>query len=131
MLARSLHQSARLAFSGGGGIEVDADLDQRLPAVAIPGQEIDLKPALCADVGDFCATPLEFQQNSSLQSVSQIRLAGAVEYRDESGIDGVNLTRIYHPAPLGAGSDGDRADEEGVFQVGQVGVQSILGHGHR
>ncbi len=61
--------------------------------------------------------------------MTEVGLAGAVENRNQAGIDRVGLARIHHAAALGIRGDRKRAQQESILKMGEVAVQGVLGNG--
>src|SRR5439155_12290543 len=102
--------------------------DQLFASVRILGQEIDLVTTCCADVGDLRTAPLQLQQYAGFQRVAEIGPARAVVYRNQAGIDGIDLARVHHAATFRVDGDGKRADQKRILQITEVRVQRVLGH---
>jgi hypothetical protein len=129
VLCLGLGEGADFALEGGGVASVGADLDERGVSHGIDGVEIDFVSLERAEVMDLAATAKEFDEDSRFESMAEIIPANAFIDGNESRIDGIGLAGIDHALALGSGEERGGADEEGILEMGEEGVEAVLRNG--
>ena len=74
------------------------------------------------------STPLKFEKNSGLKSVTEIGASGRIENRDQPHVYGIGLAGVDHPLPLGAGDESASGAEgaAGVKAGADVGAEAAV-----
>src|SRR6185437_4216575 len=95
-------------------------------SVRIPSQEIYFAAILGTRVEALRSASLQLEQYSRFKCVSRIGSPGRVKHGNQSHVDCIGLARIHHALPLGTGPHRNGANQECVFEIAEILVQSIL-----
>lgn len=124
-----LDEGADFALEGGGVAGIGADLDEQDVSGRIDGVEVHFVALGRAEVVDLAAAAEEFDEDGGFKRAAEVGAAHAFVDRDEAGIDGIGLARVHHALALGRGEERGRPDEEGILEVGEEGMEIVLGNG--
>lgn len=129
MLGLGFKQRADFALEGGGVAGVGADLDVLGVSRRISGVEIHFVALGGAEVMDLATTAQEFDEHGGFEGVAEVVPADPFVDRDEARIDRIGLAGVDHALALGGGEERGGPDQEGVFEVGEEGMEAVLGNG--